>query len=98
MNNISVFYLELTGDNSDHIMVGSFEFTPMEDWLTGKVSYNIELRSVRIIRSKKEREILPFLTIDQQKKIISEINRKSIEDHEEDKLNSFLNNRTESVA
>ncbi len=75
---METYIVEIYGANNSFKVEATPEYEPCEDWLTGEVTYNIHLDSVKLVHGKRKREVGHLLTESQIKHIVKEIERQNL--------------------
>ena len=85
-----VYTIEIYGENNSFKVEAIADYEPCEDWLTGKVTYQTCLDSVKLVHGNRRREVLPILTEEQQKHIVKQIDESNLYEY-----NSWLEGQAE---
>lgn len=79
----TVYTVEICGDNNTFTVEATVEYEPLEDWLTGKVSYRTHVDKALLVHGNRRRDVTAMLTDRQRKEITAEVDRQNCEDYNE---------------
>lgn len=76
----TVYTVEICGDNNTFTVEATVEYEPLEDWLTGKVSYRTHVDKALLVHGNRRRDVTEMLTDRQREEITTEVDRRKLDD------------------
>ena len=93
----AVYTVEIYGENNTFKIEATAGYDPIEDWITGRVTYQTFVDTAMLIHGNRRRDVTELLTEEQRKQITDEIDRCNLADKEDYELEMALN-RIEAQA
>lgn len=94
MNNYKpVYTVEILGENNTFTIEATAGYDPVEDWITGRVSYQTYVDTATLVHGNRRRDVTDLLTNEQQEQIVKEIDRCNLADKQEYEMERALNAR-----